>query len=562
MERNMRSGGGENKCLQKDGDCSMKETENENIALPNTFVSWANVVTGTKGTDGARNDPSGNLPDIDWGTGVEDSQVQEAYTALASRPSFKPGPNATRMTLDLSLARSSYGMYRKLGVIIFTAEDSPSRDRVLQWATTAIENAKGVHIRMLREIARKHFLILLGSEQEKAKLLQNPPTKMEGRAIMLSDWNPSYDYKEASKASKQVWIELPFMDPLLLKQGRIMAETLGPVLFHSSHEANDTKYAHLRACIMRSDTDNLPNAVIVDLPWGGHFVQEVKYTRLPDTCYSCKKRGHRAAQCPDKQQQPTYAQAKGQVVFAVKDTTKGNVPGGFNQGYKTPARQKRTWKPRYATTGDSTPKGGQSTQPTARPGSSSAQGIGLSLNIFAALFTNEDTNSEDVNTGREKLPPLQLDSLTQTSLEKEVTTTQILTATDQETEEDARTQPLQLEMQQTLQTHTTPLGSNHLDTGLSQGQHSLSPLEMTIVAKRRALLDRNASPHGETLGDGERFEQHKRTAGTIPGNSSAEPWDISAIVGEIPHQNSSSSQAAQWALSQETWKDPPTQPLY
>ncbi|KAL3694785.1 hypothetical protein R1sor_008436 [Riccia sorocarpa] len=139
------------------------------------------------------------------------------------------------------------------------------------------------------------------------------------------------------------------------EHGRMMAESLGPVLFQASHEANDVKYAHLRACIMREDVQNLPNAIIVDLPCGGHFTQEVKYTWLPDSCYKCRKRGHKARECPEAFHQAN-ARGKGKTPLRNANaphlgTTNGNLPESSNanldtQAGYTPHRQKRQWKPK------------------------------------------------------------------------------------------------------------------------------------------------------------------------------------------------------------------------
>ncbi|KAL3683845.1 hypothetical protein R1sor_001867 [Riccia sorocarpa] len=76
-----------------------------------------------------------------------------------------------------------------------------------------------------------------------------------------------------------------------------MLQTIGQVLFHAVQTTNDLKYTHIRGCVMCTDMENLPNEVIVDLPWGGHVIQDIKYTLLPDTCYRCRQCGNRAMGC-------------------------------------------------------------------------------------------------------------------------------------------------------------------------------------------------------------------------------------------------------------------------
>ncbi|KAL3676663.1 hypothetical protein R1sor_026611 [Riccia sorocarpa] len=356
--------------------------------------SWARRVAGASPTDISE---MLDIPDdssVDWGSDVPDEQLKDAFVALAARSAIQPPPNAARMKLDVNTARSAFGMYSKLGVIIFAAEEVPSRDKVLKWAKVEIQGKRGLPLRMVREIARKHYLLLLATEQHKNTLLQKPPTKMDGKAIMITQWTPAYDYREAAKASKQIWVELPFMDLLLLQQGRKMVEALGLVLFHSTHEANDVRYAHLRACVMRHDTYNLPNARIVDLPWGGHFIQEVKCTRLRNACYKCNQKGHKAFECPKHYHQgrrgkhPMSTGTSNGTDLAKQMPNAGHPP-------LTPGRLKRAWKPK-----------GQQTTPTKVASASSPKSAAIKLvNRFSALQQDEQA-PEQTDEGNSSSPSL------------------------------------------------------------------------------------------------------------------------------------------------------------
>ncbi|KAL3690558.1 hypothetical protein R1sor_016867 [Riccia sorocarpa] len=73
-------------------------------------------------------------------------------------------------------------------------------------------------------------------------------------------------------------------------------------------KTNEAKYSHIRACVMMRNLDSLHDSIILELPWGGEYIQEVDYTGLPDQCHRCRQRGHWAKDCParnDKQQAPT-----------------------------------------------------------------------------------------------------------------------------------------------------------------------------------------------------------------------------------------------------------------
>ncbi|KAL3690381.1 hypothetical protein R1sor_016690 [Riccia sorocarpa] len=494
-----------------------------------------------------------NIPDdspIDWGSDVPNEQLKEAFDALASKSSIQPAANAARMKLDVNTARTAFGMYSKLGVILFAAEEVPSRDKVLEWAKVEIEGKRGIPLKMVREIARKHYLLLLATEQQKITLLQKPPTKMDGKSIMITQWTPAYDYREAAKASKQIWVELPFMDPLLLQQGRKMVEALGPVLFHSTHEANDVRYAHLRACVLRHDTENLPNAIIVDLPWGGHFIQEVKYTRLPDACYKCNHKGHKAFECPNNYQQgrrgkpSAYAGPSKDADLAKQMPTTGHPP-------VTPGRFKRAWKPK-----------GQQLTPTKVVAASSPKSAALKLaNRFSALQQDEvtplqgelgDSNVRQEHTSSPGLAatieksvggnsgdalnenivcPLSTigdvvlsQTHTEIDLNKKTTSASgsvnankeddLLEVTQVMSQQSVRQVQPAIDCTQQLLTPVAVHNSPHMprlqcDCNNITGS-PISPLEQMIVAKKRFLTNGQASPHEQALQDEERRTQHKQ----------------------------------------------------
>ncbi|KAL3678882.1 hypothetical protein R1sor_021838 [Riccia sorocarpa] len=221
---------------------------------------------------------------IEWAADIQPEQVQLAFTALVARSTSKPGPNVTRVSLDVSQATQSYGMLEKTALIMFTAEEAPSRDRVVSWLQEAISTARQMRISAVRELSRKHFLLLMESQEQKEAILLNPPTRMYGKAIRISKWSPSYNFAEAAKASKQIWLELQNVDPLLIGQGEIMLQSLGQVLYHTVLKTSDLRYAHMRACIIRDSINDVPESVILDLPWEGHVVQEVVYTLMPVSC--------------------------------------------------------------------------------------------------------------------------------------------------------------------------------------------------------------------------------------------------------------------------------------
>ncbi|KAL3676885.1 hypothetical protein R1sor_026833 [Riccia sorocarpa] len=283
-------------------------------------------------------------------------------------------PGASRLTLDEDLAKQAFGLLKQTAVLLFTTEEVPSRDKVDTWTQNVIMGRRGRQVTARREISCKDYMILMATEQEKQILLQDPPRSMDGKAIMMMAWSPSYNYKDVGKASKQMSSELPNLDPLLLGHATKILQTLDQVLYHSVTTTTETRYAHIRACIMRMDVENLPKAVVIDLPWGGHVLQEIKYTFLPDTCFRCRQRGHRAAECTNTNN--TNGNAAPNITRTFFTPKKKNTPAPYQHNQHAPGKDPRTpgkiqptnlnrkWKPKdNATTSDiSTPNPFQALQ--------------------------------------------------------------------------------------------------------------------------------------------------------------------------------------------------------
>ncbi|KAL3693815.1 hypothetical protein R1sor_007466 [Riccia sorocarpa] len=199
-------------------------------------VTWSNKVSGQQAYDRRQalsNQMEVEKEDLHWMEGVTDAQVQAAFEELKWHQPSKPAKNPLRMTLDMNIAKKTYGILSKAGLLLFTAEEAPSRDKVIRWAEDTLIKRMGLQVKMIRSLARKHFLIVVGDADQREFLLKNPPGRMEGKMIQLSKWTPAYNYKEASMTSEQVWVELPFVDPMIVDHGHQMLAKLGPVLYYT-----------------------------------------------------------------------------------------------------------------------------------------------------------------------------------------------------------------------------------------------------------------------------------------------------------------------------------------
>ncbi|KAL3683336.1 hypothetical protein R1sor_001358 [Riccia sorocarpa] len=272
-----------------------------------------------------------------------------------------------------------------------------------------------------------------------------------------------------------------------------MVEALGPVLFHSTHEANDIRYAHLRACVMRQDTENLPNAIIVDLPWGGHFVQEVKYTRLPDACYTCNQKGHKAFECP----QNFHPGRRGnRSTFA--GTSKDAENDDENQEHDV-----------IETTGGTTHTSAPNIVSTAGDPISCAvddlHNMTQQLPVNFEAMSSQKTTEIDLNL-KTTSASSSVDTVHEDDLH-DVTQTQILSqSAGHNSPEQQDNASLHTPFGLHRAAHTPLMQRNSYEAAGSP----LSPLEHMIVAKKCFLDNGKASPHEEAIEDAERRSQHKQ----------------------------------------------------
>ncbi|KAL3698443.1 hypothetical protein R1sor_012519 [Riccia sorocarpa] len=524
--------------------------------------SWSNVVAGRSVRHGKEDIiNTADLPNLDWTKDVQDGHIREAFNALTTRKGTQPPDDAPRTKLNMDIAKQSFGMLQKVGVILFTAEDAPSRDRVVEWVQTEIIDKRMIPVRAVRELARKHFLILLASTDQTEELLKAPPLAMGGRAVMMTKWSPEYDYREVSKAAKQIWVELQYVDPLLIAHGELMLKTLGQPLYHTIVEDNQLKYAHIRACVLRHDLQNLPETLVVDLPWGGHAVQEVKYTFLPDSCFKCRQRGHMAAQCPNPHRTPgkrnfqwnrplqqprPHAQPPIQTQPPASPvqttTTEITAPEKLGQGKSLP-----TWRRKVEERNIGEQRHNIHTrdlQTAFDQEASKKNNAGNSHTVTTeptAIPATTDTSTgtqlldmqEDITLLTQQLPPDSPKDHDQWDLNQRVSTP---------VEEDNSKKTLLSTQETQLMGNSQP--TKDVQDNAESGEILDSPIEPTIIAKKRALQGGFTSPHKELLPAGDRFEREKFSTPSALSSQNNTMFGLSNNQDLPKH----------WDIGQEPWR--------
>ncbi|KAL3681398.1 hypothetical protein R1sor_024354 [Riccia sorocarpa] len=79
-----------------------------------------------------------------------------------------------------------------------------------------------------------------------------------------------------------------------------MLASIGPVAYSAVDRKEDSKYSHVRGCVLLDLQLDLPKRIIIKTPWMQSYTHDIVYTRFPDQCFQCKGRGHWAKNCPQK----------------------------------------------------------------------------------------------------------------------------------------------------------------------------------------------------------------------------------------------------------------------
>ncbi|KAL3677079.1 hypothetical protein R1sor_027027 [Riccia sorocarpa] len=338
---------------------------------------------------------------------------------------------------------------------------------------------------------------------------------------------------------------------MLMEHGKLMAETLGPVLFHSTHEAREAKYAHIRACIMREDTVNLPNAVLIDLPNPFRGARPGGSPRPPSPS--------------EHSTQPT------------KDKQSGAPnPGPSTQAtpLNTPARLKHVWKPRGPALPSNDPGSKRGLFKLDQHEDSNYETLQTnSANRFALLASLEPEEADpatevptqqlppSISPSKTQPKPLNLNSSPQSINSGETAETarllsqpptQILDVLDDtqeqnELEDIGETQHLD---------QMIPHHDNIDDIQTGEEHDILSPFEQMIIAKRRALHNRDSSSHEEPLQDKGRDLLHKQNLRRNEGCPPTQILQGEATSPMIPQQQRNVVlHMSHWSPIQDAWRD-------
>ncbi|KAL3691391.1 hypothetical protein R1sor_005042 [Riccia sorocarpa] len=193
-----------------------------------------------------------------------------------------------RKTLDLE----------NRGLILYTGGINPLRDTVSKWIQEQFITKLKVNAVQLRVLDRSHYLVILASEEERAKLFNAGPQYLNGRFVEIIPWIADYDTTTLTKKRKPAWVSIAGLSPSLEGEGRKILEKLGKVLHMSGvDQQGRSKFSDVRGMVLLSVEDDQPEAIMIEYE-GGSAEFQLYYEFLPEGCYVCHEVGHVARFCP------------------------------------------------------------------------------------------------------------------------------------------------------------------------------------------------------------------------------------------------------------------------
>ncbi|KAL3688201.1 hypothetical protein R1sor_014510 [Riccia sorocarpa] len=187
------------------------------------------------------------------------------------------------------------GRQRRIG--FYTVDLNPTREQMEAWLKSNVEDPLGVTIIHLKMLERKHFMVVLRSAAEKAKVMKNIPYNYNRRQVVVLQWGRGYNPAQVKKALAPVWVNI--QNPYYIFEDLAMEllESIGPLSYLSGVDPAGSRFPHIRGLVLLDLRRPLPSCIEVE--WMGESkALNLIYENLPDCCLNCGSRGHLIRACP------------------------------------------------------------------------------------------------------------------------------------------------------------------------------------------------------------------------------------------------------------------------
>ncbi|KAL3690474.1 hypothetical protein R1sor_016783 [Riccia sorocarpa] len=276
-------------------------------------------------------------------------EVSTAYVKIPERPDpQKEKEVVVEHILDFDAQLRIQTRKRRLedcGVVFCTVDLSPSRDSFIQWIYKEVENKAAVQLVHVKVLAPRHYLVLMGSIEDRDTILAGGPYYMRRRMVYTVPWEPGFDTKKNLAKHLACWLDLLDVDPMLEGGGPNLFASLGKVLRTAGlTDDQDGKFQNIRGCVLLDMTKPLPTVLHVKLNKITKRIP-VRYDLIPDACFLCHERGHFALlgeeedeTIPDNARQDAENEQQEGSKDTTRDTT-GTPPGNGSNPHHDPTER-------------------------------------------------------------------------------------------------------------------------------------------------------------------------------------------------------------------------------
>ncbi|KAL3698493.1 hypothetical protein R1sor_012569 [Riccia sorocarpa] len=182
-----------------------------------------------------------------WAEGITWAVIEEemAVMPLVNTEATAGEEEIREIDLDVENVAKKLGRFRRTAVVLQALESSPSRDRVVAWVRETMVLRKGVRVCQVKALARREFLIVFNSEEDKKSALTRPPCFIDGRVVRMIEWGDRFRDKLLPHL-KAAWVELRDVPPFLEDEATKMLSALGPIVYQTVEKQVEMRYANIR----------------------------------------------------------------------------------------------------------------------------------------------------------------------------------------------------------------------------------------------------------------------------------------------------------------------------
>ncbi|XP_074265658.1 uncharacterized protein LOC141588102 [Silene latifolia] len=143
------------------------------------------------------------------------------------------------------------------------------------------------------------FSFRFSSHEEMNVVLKKGPWKIGGNSLVLKHWSPMFSFEMEKVSRVPVCVLFSGLDPFLWSDVVLskISSKLGRPLFADPTTTTKAKLSFARVLIGMDVSKNMPNQVVLNIPYLGQVTQKVVYEWYPYFCKGCGRLGYTLDSC-------------------------------------------------------------------------------------------------------------------------------------------------------------------------------------------------------------------------------------------------------------------------